>query len=367
MTQRRVSPQAAMDWLCQSAFPLWLEHGVDWAGGCFQEELHPETLRSGTDFRRLRVVARQIYVFAQAHRLGIKQAEDAVELGLAFLRHHARQEDGGYAMRFDRSNTVIDVTRDLYDHAFVLLAYAHTGRREAARATLDYIDAALGHVNGGWHESVPNALPRRQNPHMHLFEAFLASADLLRETLYLDRADAIVDLFLDRMFQADAGGLPEYYDDHFVPHREGGRFVMEPGHHHEWVWLLSEHRRIAASFGRIPRDTRQAANALMATAERYGVNAEGIIALELWSDGSMKQPATRVWPHTERIKALSRQGADAVQIETALGALWRFFDGVPAGLWCERWNNGLVAGDAAPASTLYHITCALLEVQPAAA
>ena len=358
-----MTPQAALDWLCTQALPLWLEHGVDWQAGGFREDLDPATLTSRTSYRRLRVVARQLYVFAQASRLGVPRAEDAVELGLGFLRHHARQDDGGYAMRFDLAGKVIDQTRDLYDHAFVLLALSHTGRRQAAREVLDYIDRAMTHPEGGWRESLPDSLPRRQNPHMHLLEALLSAAEAFGDAVYLDRADAIVDLFLDRFFQPDGPGLPEYFDATLQPLREAGRFVLEPGHHHEWVWLLDEHRRVSAAAGRTPRDSSGQARGLMDFAERHGVDASGLIAGELWSDGSVKQAATRVWPHTERIKALCRSGATPAEIEAALDSLWRFFDGVTPGLWREKWADGFVGSEASRASSLYHITCAVLEAQ----
>lgn len=359
-----MTPSRAYTWLCDVAMPFWLEHGVDWRKGAFTEDLNPLTLRQDAGFRRLRVAARQIYVFTKGARLGVSRAEDAVELGLGFLRHFARQDDGGHAHKFSCDNQPIDLTRDLYDHAFVLLAYATAGQQQAARDVLTYIDAQLIHPDVGWRESIPDALPRRQNPHMHLLEAVLSAAEAFGDPVYLDRADTIVDLFADRLFQPECGGLPEYFDDALVPHREDGRFIVEPGHHHEWVWLLDEHRRIAAAAGRCTRDTWAQSTELMAFAERYGVDANGIVAGQLWSDGVVKESATRVWPHTERLKALSRSRAEPLEIDSALSALWRFIDGATPGLWREHWNGDFVCCGVSPASTLYHITCSVLEVCP---
>eukprot|EP01037_Dinobryon_pediforme_P016070 gene16070-16242_t len=318
MRETAISPADALDWLCGTVFPLWLEHGVDWQGGAFQEELCPDTLAPRVDFRRLRVAARQVYAFSEAARHGVPRATDAVALGVAFLRRHARQQDGGYAMRFNLANAPTDHTRDLYDHAFVLLAYAHAGERQEAADLMSFIDVNFRHDVAGYHEAVPRALPRRQNPHMHLLEALLAAAERFADTLYLDRADAIVDLFAGHLFQPAEAALPEFFDDALHPIRHDGRFVVEPGHHHEWVWLLSEHRRIAAGFGRTTRDTTAQAAALMTFAERHGVSPQGIVAGELWSDGAVRNPATRVWPHTERLKAIHR--AQPAQTGAALAA-----------------------------------------------
>lgn len=357
------TPQSALSWLLEAACPLWLAHGVDWKGGAFEEDLDPDTLRPRSEFRRLRVAARQIYVFANAARLGVPRAAEAVALGLEFLHRHGALAEGGFAMRFDRAHRPLGRTRDLYDHAFVLLAYAHAGERALALAHLAVIDRLFRHPVLGWHESEPVALPRRQNPHMHLLEALLAAGERFGDAVYLDQADEIVGLFRSHFYQPDERGLPEYYDDHLAPLREAGRFVLEPGHHHEWVWLLDEYLRIFAASGRPSRDVGPAISGLFAFAEAHGVRPDGIVAAELWSDGRVKLAATRVWQHTERLKSLSRRGTTA-QRDAALDTLFRFFDGVPPGLWRERWDGGFIRGDASPASTLYHIACAVLEVQP---
>ena len=357
-----MTPAQALDWLAGQALPMWLEHGVDWTRGAFYEDIDPATLAHRASFRRLRVAARQVYVFVQGAKLGVPRAAEAAELGVDFLRRIARQADGGYCSRFGPDNTSQGEGRDLYDHAFVLLAFAHAGATADAQALLEYLDAHFIHPEGGYRESVPDALPRRQNPHMHLLEAMLAAAELLGDTRYLDRADALIDLFLDRMLQPGEVSLPEYFDAVFTPVREAGRYLSEPGHHFEWVWLLSEHRRIARSFGRTPRDTTGAASALLEFGEAHGADADGNLQMEFWNDGTVRQAPVRIWPTTEWVKAVSRERpADLARPLTALG---RFMDGVPAGLWCERAEAGvLIRGETCPASSLYHIACAILEAR----
>ena len=91
-------------------------------------------------------------------------------------------------------NRPIDQTRDLYDHAFVLLAYAHAAGvlddawigRAMRVACSTYIAAEFPHPEGGFRESVPDQLPRRQNPHMHLLEALLAAHARFGDDAYLD-------------------------------------------------------------------------------------------------------------------------------------------------------------------------------------
>src|SRR6202790_4420095 len=135
-----------LHWLKDHAWPLWLEHGVDWQRRAFHENLDPASLRCGAEFRPLRVAARQTYVFSKAARYGVRRAEEAVALGLEFLHGPARLAEGGFAWRFDLDNRPIDLTRDLYDHAFVLLAFAAAASvtgpnstRQDALAVLEFI------------------------------------------------------------------------------------------------------------------------------------------------------------------------------------------------------------------------------------
>jgi len=350
-------PAELRAWLLERAMPLWLEHGVDWQKGAFLEELHPDGLASNASFRRLRVAARQVYVFSRAAALGVPRAAEACDLGLAWIAS-VRQPDGGYVSRTDLAGSPIEPIRDLYDHAFVLLALAYSGRRDEAMALLAYLTENFHHPLGGWREGMPDALPRRQNPHMHLLEALLAAGEHLRETAFLDLADGLITLFAERLYQPEEGALPEYFTADLQPVREAGCYLVEPGHHHEWVWLLSEHRRVSRAAGRVPQDTTAISTRLLGFAERHGVDAAGDISAELWSDGRVASDATRIWPYTERLKALVAAG-DGEALMGGCAALGRFLDHPVAGLWHER--RGFAPGSASPASSLYHLTCAILE------
>src|SRR3546814_5449526 len=87
-------------------------------------------------------------------------------------------------------------------------------------------------------EALP--LPRRQNPHMHLLEAFLALYEASGEAHWLARAQSIHDLFRRHFLQQ--GQLVEFFDADWreVPQdgRDGARRLREPGHFFEWAWLL---------------------------------------------------------------------------------------------------------------------------------
>ncbi len=354
-------------WLREAAWPLWLEHGVDRARGGFFEALDLQTHACTAPFRRLRVVARQVTVFSQAHLAGLASAAEAVRLGLAFLDRHAAQADGGYAWRFDLDHRPVDHTRDLYDHAFVLLALASAAPvvgaeavRDRARGLLAWLDERFAHPLGGYQESLPPALPRRQNPHMHLLEAVLAAYEAFGETVYRDRATALVALFTDRLFDHACGALPEYFDDGLTPERRDGAFLVEPGHHCEWVWLLHRARLLGAA----PPGSEALSLRLMAFVDRFGLDpATGGVVDELASDGTVLAAGARLWPQTERLRAeFLRPDATEGRQLAALRCLSAYLR--PDGLWHERrLADGSLSLQPAPASSLYHLTGAILSVR----
>lgn len=352
--------QQLRQWLHEQAWPLWLAHGVDWQAGAFHEALDLATLRCDVPFRRLRVAARQVYSFACAHRQGLPRAAQAVELGLDFLRRRAALPGGGYAWRFDLDGRVIDDRIDLYDQAFVLLALSAATAvlpaaplRAMALALDDFCESRMAHPAGGYVESLPPAgPPRRQNPHMHLLEARLAAAEAFGESRFLQRAAPLVDLFRDRFFQPGSGTLAEFLDEDL--HAPSGPHDAEPGHHCEWVWLLAEYARLTGTPA-LPEAT-----ALRDFVARHGRNpATGALVDAVRSDGTPLPGGSRLWPQTERLKSAAlTAAADPAGFAEAQSVLAAYLR--PDGLWHERrLAAGGLSREAAPASSLYHLSCAI--------
>jgi mannose-6-phosphate isomerase len=362
-------------WLTDHAWPIWLEHGVDWRRGAFHEHLDSTSLQCHAPFRRLRVAARQTYVFSRAARYGVPRAEEAVVLGLDFLRGLARLPDGGFAWRFDLDNRPIDLTRDLYDHAFVLLAFTAAAEvvgadrvRGDATALVDHLARQFVHPGGGYLDSIPpppgegREGVRRQNPHMHLFEALLAASEAFGGERFFNCASELAALFVTGFFQAKEGALPECFDEALAPVREAGRFLAEPGHHYEWIWLLNRYEAVAAAVGApTDPDLQLAAGALFEFAERYGVDpASGLVVNGLWNDGTVSDGGFRLWPQTERLKAVARRRPDCVP--GALNAIEKHLAGARPGMWIERVDTrGHATAEPAPATSLYHLTAAFTD------
>ena len=169
------------EWCRDAALPFWATQARDFDGGWY-EHLKLDKSPDADAIRRLRVQARQVYVYALADRLGwYDRGREVAETTFDFMVEKGYEPDGkpGFIHLLEPKCTVHDPRRDFYDHAFYLLACANIGERgnKIAREVWALIDSWKS-SHGGWGEGIPAKLPRRQNPHMHLFEASMAYYEL---------------------------------------------------------------------------------------------------------------------------------------------------------------------------------------------
>ena len=142
---------------------------------------------------------------------------------------------------------VRDAPFDLYDQAFVLLAFAQrrtacSARTPAGGATrwrcARRWSAAYAHPQGGYFEDRHHRLPQRANPHMHLLEAALAWIALDDDPAWRRMADGIATLCLDKFIDPATGALREFFAADWSPAPASKGRIAEPGHHYEWAFLL---------------------------------------------------------------------------------------------------------------------------------
>jgi mannose/cellobiose epimerase-like protein (N-acyl-D-glucosamine 2-epimerase family) len=302
------------DWIWCEAMPLWLRVGIEPETGAHYERLTPEGEPELDANVRLRVQARQALVYALAYERGWAGAEAkaAAERLLAFMRERTARANGGYPHLLNCRFEVIDSRQDLYDHAFYILGnawcYRALGDAQAlreAQALVAHIDRHFGADNGGWLEGDYPSRYRRQNPHMHLFEAFLALFEATRESRWLARAGEIFTLFENRFYDAGQRVLREYFQRDWSLANDGVGQLVEPGHMLEWVWLLDKYGSYA------DRPVSRLTEALYHKALAIGVTDSGLVLDAVTASGEVISATKRCWPMTELIKAsvvLARHG-----------------------------------------------------------
>ena len=359
-------------WLFGSALPLWWALGADHLGGGFVELLDGD----GRDLRaprRARVQARQVYSFAAAGALGWPGPwRAATAHGLDYFLARYRRPDGLFRTLVAADGAPADETAMLYDQAFSLLALASAARALPERAeVLRAIAAEVVEVlrrerraARGFIEAAGET-PYQANPHMHLLEAALAWEAIDPHPPWTDLADEAAELCLDR-FTPGEGPVREFFDAAWAP--APGRLgrLIEPGHQFEWAWLLE---RWGAARGRT--DARAAALRLFEFGEAGVDPVREVATNTLLDDLSPVDARARLWPQTERLKAALRLSGAAQAPTARLAAaaasaargLWGYLETPLPGLWRDKMKaDGGFEPEPAPASSLYHIVCAIAEL-----
>jgi mannose-6-phosphate isomerase len=353
------------------ALPLWSGEGWDSTAGGFVDRLDQNGGADRLAPRRVFVQARQIYCFAKAAQMEWYPQGRAIALkGLDYLLAKAKAQGGepGFVHTLSPDGAVLDSRRDTYDHAFILLALASVyalDRDAQIRTEIDalchFLDTKLRSPHGGFLEGWPASMPRRQNPQMHLFEAMIAAFDATHDTVFQNRAGDFFALFLGVLYDKQKQALGEYFEDDWSriePVR------VEGGHQAEWVWLLKGFERITGC------PTGRHRGELLASALRYRDEATGCLVDEGDATGNIRRHTRRLWPQAEMAKAWIAQaeGGEAGAADEARAALARlerhYLSHPVTGGWYDQFDrdgNSLVA--TIPASSFYHVLCAVAEAE----
>ena len=359
-------------WLVDQALPLWSTTGYDLTRRLYHERLTFDATPIPMPALRLMVQARQIATFCQARLDGVFNAADTALHTLAEVQARYWQADGqpGWVFAIGPDGRPASTVRDLYAHAFILFALAWAYRLSGepallavAQKTVAEVESIFHAPHGGFADAVPAPDNiRRQNPHMHLLEAYLALFEATADQFYLDRAQPLVALACERFISPRSGLLLEFFGPDWAPCKAYGHNPVEPGHQFEWSWLLGTYNRLNPADTARPRISSIAAH-LHRCAKKYGLTHQ-LVQDGIMDDGTLTHTSTRIWPQTELMRLLAcrqAEGTGDTGDTELLGSLTRNFcpTYAPAHLhggWFDRLGaDGAPAVDHMPASSLYHI------------
>jgi mannose-6-phosphate isomerase len=366
-------------WLDEHALPLWWEVGAAKPNGGFYERISQDAQPMLSDNRRARVQPRQAYCYAAAGHSGWNgDWKKAVEHGLSWFDKIYKLDDGLYGNLADPTGKLIDPSFDLYNQAFALFAAAQAAvalperkaeMLERALSILSILKRDYAHPVAGFEEANPPKEPLCSNPHMHLFEAMLAWEVVDPQGPWTDLADEIANLAMTRFIDGENGGLREFFDHDWKPLPGDKGRIMEPGHQFEWAWLLVRWGALRGNDHAISKAKR-----MFDIGEEYGICERRKVAImSLYDDFTVHDALARLWPQTEWLKAAVRL-ASVTEGEgkqrylssamRAIRALQPFLDTPVPGLWFDKWpSDAPMLDEPAPASTFYHIACAIYEAQ----
>lgn len=351
-------------WLTDAALPLWAERAIDDKGG-FYEHLNLDGAADAEAIRRVRVQARQLYVYALAQQKGWYNSQNLLQTLFDFMCEYGMGRDGfaGFVHRINPDYSVHMNRRDLYDHVFYLFGthWAASQGVKGANAVAEKIERfimTLDHPDGGWAEGVPEINPRRQNPHMHMFEASMAIYELTGDARWIDSAGRVFELFKRYFFDETHHIVREFFNDDWSIHEGELGDTTEPGHAAEWVWLLGRYETLSGE------STRQWANALY---ERYQDRQTIFLNDEEDVKGVPRRTTKRLWCQTELVKshiAQARMGHNQA-VEALVETLPRLREVYlnDDGTWVDQIDEaGKPVAQTIPVSTFYHIICMISEL-----
>lgn len=360
--------------------PDWIEIVVDVECGGLFDRIVAGDRAERTDPKTTLVHARTLFTLAHIEMAGHGNiaTRAAATSARTFLMDSLGHPDGGWCKAVSRTGA-LDVkeanpTRDCYDHAFVVLAFATWAQIDPS--TIGDLDRAWLAVetlfcqsNGSLMEDDRGLteLPRRQNPHMHMFEACLFAWEATGRIIWRDRAEMLLEVFERHLVDKDTGTIREFLSSDLGALEGQKGAIREPGHHYEWVWLLNRYSRLGGT-----RQIDASRNALLAFADAHGRASTGPMAGaafdEVSPQGDVISPTHLLWPQTEAIKAFlseyERTG-DPHRLESArqmLSLIFKFYLGQGTRFWINQrdmkadiiWSDTL-------SRLLYHIVVALTE------
>jgi mannose/cellobiose epimerase-like protein (N-acyl-D-glucosamine 2-epimerase family) len=358
-------------WLIEAAFPRWGTTGRT-ESGLFAERMSLLGQPDESYFRTF-VQARHIYAFAESGEIGWEGPQALlVRQTMDRLLASARRHDGLFVHRLSVDAGVIDGRADLYDQAFVLFALGMTGQLLSEDAYYDEAERFVARLSalwkrpdGGFHEGeIVDLSIRRQNPHMHLLEAFLCLHDASGRESFLQNALEIASLCGAKFIDEATGALLEYFDADWHPAAGQAGTIVEPGHCFEWAWLFERLGRIGWKQG------VDLADQLVAFARQFGICAErGVAINEVDLSGQVINGDARLWPQTERLKAAVARyrriaaPTELAEIVDAASGLDKYLLVDQPGLWRDKLRvDGTWIDELAPGSSLYHIVCGYAEL-----
>ncbi|GGE06683.1 mannose-6-phosphate isomerase [Aureimonas endophytica] len=243
--------------LADRLFGLFETESLDPAGGFFALDAEGRAVTGAAGWPRgIHEVTRIVHCFAIGEKLGRPAARRFVEHGLDFIEtRHRDREAGGWFWSVGETGPA-DATKQAYGHAFVMLAAAGATvcGHEAGPRLLADVDAVIdahfweedwGAVIDGFERDwTPLGPYRGQNANMHLTEALMAAFEASGNPKFLERAERIAGLIIERHAAGLAWRVAEHFNADWTLDRDfaGDRMfrppAMTPGHWLEWARLL---------------------------------------------------------------------------------------------------------------------------------
>ena len=366
--------QHASSFLSKSLL-LWETVGYDSVHGGYMEGLDFASTPLHNSDKRFRIHPRNIFSHTVGTLWGYYDGLQVAEQAFSDIITQFWLPSGGFATKADSTNTIIDKAIKTYDHTFVLLSLAWLYKathkpiyKQWLQKVWEFMKEHLQNQDGSFingldeqGQPTQDAIPRLQNPHMHLLEAMLSIVEVFDIEPWKREARKLFSLFSTHIVDTKKGYIQEFFNEDWTPDAHKGHLI-EPGHHFEWIWILQKYEMIMNT--QIPFiDT------IYQFIISQGINSYGMGYDQMDIEGNPTTPITyRMWVQIELLKAhiaMFRRSQDLQYIHNAnlvFDILFKHYIIYKQGIWYDTLNKDLTnITPFSPASTLYHIIIACNE------
>lgn len=267
---------------------FWLEHAPDTERGGFvgfmsdDGAVVPDAPKGGI------LNARILWTFSAAWRaLEQGPCRAAAERAAEYVQaHFLDPEHGGVYWMVDAAGRPLDARKHVYAQAFAIYGLAehyratgHGPSLAAAGALYELIERHASEPSGGYYEAFARDWRRlddvrlseddpderrSMNTHLHVLEAYANLYRAAPDADVLARIAALVELFLDRIYDPAERRLHQFFDDDWAPRRD----VISYGHDIEASWLVLDAAEITGDIGLRGRAVEMAVGLADAVLER---------------------------------------------------------------------------------------------------
>ncbi len=348
----------------------WNIHGFHPTLGYSYESLTTDWKINPVGRVRLLTQCRQLYTFSHAATVDDNPDWEArLQPLFEFIIQHYYQKNRWIFSLDDNLNT-LDEKSDAYALAFVMLSFSFYYKAtkdpralELMESTHQFLQTEMRSSNGGYYESIPLNLMsvRRQNPHMHLLEGYIAAYNATQKNHYKTALIELLTLAQTQFFDANTNSLREFFSSNWE-HDEATGHIIEPGHHFEWVWLLHQAYKIEQN-----PDYLTLAETLWQKGIKHGLDPNGGIYNQIHAETNQPlDKEKRIWPLTEYLKALcvhiEGHTGQEDHVKKALSFIFTHYF-YPDGHWNEFLDeNNKAKTHPLPGTSSYHIFLGLWEV-----
>ena len=332
--------------------------------------------------QEIHTTTRLIHSFALAKAFGADNCDDIIDAGVTALwKKHRDHRYGGYYWSFGEG---ADDKKLTYGHAFVLLAASSAktaGHPDADRLLEDVMEVMTSRYFEADRKLYADEFTRDwqafsnyrgMNANMHSTEAHLAAFEATGDTIHLERAQGILQFFIDEMAASHGWRLPEHYTkDWQVDAAYAGNPMFRPqgttpGHSLELGRLFIQYWDLSGrKDSSIPNKARQ----LIETAFDDAWRPDGGFYYTLHFDGTPSVRDRYWWPVSEAIGAIAtllkieHNEKDEARYRQCWEAASRLFIDFEKGGWYPEVNEAgtAVAVQFNGKPDVYHsIQCAMI-------